>query len=77
MMASVSTKVSICHGDRFHLYRDALDEELGEAAPVYLTLRDVEFECQRTEQGSEVTVSLPREVARSLGLPLTGNRADG
>jgi hypothetical protein len=75
----MSTKVSIRHGEQFHLYREVFDEEreAGEAAPVYLTLRNVDFECRRGEHGSEVTVMIPAEVARALGLSRSHAGADG
>ena len=75
----MSTKVSIKWRARtadqpgFHLYDDALDsfgrehEEMD--APVYLHLDGVEAELQTISGGGvSMTVTLPRELARALGL---------
>lgn len=55
----------------FHLYSDVLDE-LGSSddseQPVYLRLEGVQVELQTSPEGACVTVALPRELARELGL---------
>jgi hypothetical protein len=75
-MALMSTKVTLRHGEQFQLYRDCFDEDLA-TAPLYLTLRNVSFECRQSEHGSEVTVSIPAAVARALGLLVADDRTDG
>jgi len=56
----------------FYLYDDVLDEfRLDEAdeAPVYLTLEGVAVQMTTLAQGgASVTIELPRELARVLGL---------
>ena len=69
------TKVTIRHGAQFHLYREAFEDS--DTDPVYLTLQNIEFECRRGERGSAVTVAIPPQVARALGLPLGRDAADG
>ncbi len=77
----MSTKVTIKSRPRsdsdsepgFRLYDDVLDEWLSEfdgtEQPVYLFLEGVEAEMRTLEEGgAEVTVKLPRELARALGL---------
>jgi hypothetical protein len=75
----MSTKVTIKWRDRmgnhpgFHLYEDVLDS-LGEGgddldAPVYLRLDGVALDLHSLiDGGANVTVALPRELARELGL---------
>ena len=74
----MSTKVSIKRrakeGARpgFHLYEDVLDEFVaseGVEQPVYLQLDGVAAELRTLEEGgATVTIALPRELARDLGL---------
>jgi hypothetical protein len=54
----------------FHLYEDALDFTVeSEESPVYLRLDGVEVDVSATPAGgTSVTVVLPRETARALGL---------
>jgi hypothetical protein len=57
----------------FHLYDDLIDTfadtSEGYEPPVYLCLDSVHAEVQtRSEGGATVTVALPREMARALGL---------
>jgi hypothetical protein len=75
----MSTKVSIRWRDRrenqpgFHLYEDVLDS-LGVdkddlEAPVYLRLDGVSLDLHMSNAGgASVTIALPRELARELGL---------
>ena len=68
----------------FHLYDDVLTEmasELAEeggstpAPPVYLTLEGVEVELQTLPSGgAAVTLTIPRNIARELGLVPSVNR---
>lgn len=72
----MSTKMSIKYKDRtpntpgYHLYRDVLDAFRGdgESTPVYLELEAVRAEMATMDQGAKVTVELPEETARELGL---------
>lgn len=74
----MSTKVRIKRraqeGDQsgFHLYADVLDEmgaTEGVEQPVYLRLDGVDAELHTLEgRGASVTVALPRELTRDLGL---------
>jgi hypothetical protein len=75
----MSTKVTIKSRPRsdsepgFRLYDDVLDEWLSESdgteQPVYLFLEGVEAEMRMPKEGgAAVTVKLPRELARALGL---------
>lgn len=75
----MSTKVSIKLRDRtdaqpgFHLYEDALDtlgNAIGDAEPpVYLRLDGVGVQLETLAAGSAtVTIALPRELAKELGL---------
>jgi hypothetical protein len=80
----MSTKVTLKHrsdapaGVGFRLYEDALDarqvgnpEDAGEpsATPVYLQLDGVAVELQTLAGGgASVTLTLPRDIARELGL---------
>ena len=61
----MSTKVSIAYSqDAFHLYEDLLDPGM-----VYLRLDDVVTAEMRVEDGrTAVTVAVPVELARTLGL---------
>ena len=56
----------------FRLYEDALDEftrQGTEELPVYLQLDGVEVELETLKPGgASVTVKIPREIARELGL---------
>lgn len=78
----MSTKTTLLAGDRsdtepgFHLYEDGLDQMFSdlvdapeEEAPVYLALEGVDV-AQLTMSGGQahLTVKLPRETARKLGL---------
>ena len=77
----MSTKTSIKWRDReggrpgFHLYDDAIEALTvpeGEEPAVYLCLEGVAVELQTLEQGgASVTIALPRELARNLGLLAT------
>lgn len=74
----MSTKVSIAariatpSAPGFHLYWDCVDELVAaseDEVPVYLHLAGVAVELQTMENGgASVTVKLPRELARELGL---------
>ena len=51
----------------YHLYNDVLDSE--DDPPVYLRLVGVQVELETIgESGASVMVTLPREIARELGL---------
>jgi hypothetical protein len=56
----------------FHFYEDALDSfgaEAGAEQPVYLRLDGIAAEMQAlSSRGASVTLTLPRELARSHGL---------
>jgi len=69
----MSTKQSIKWKDQttaypgYHLYEDVLDFETD--PPVYLRLDGVHVELETCgESGAAVTVTLPRSIARELGL---------
>lgn len=74
----MSTKVTIRSNSRtegtpgFHLYEDAVEALVAadaEEPPVYLQLEGVQAEMQTLEGGgASLTVTLPRSVARELGL---------
>ncbi len=74
----MSTKVTIRSSSPtegtpgFHLYEDAVEALAsadGAEPPVYLQLEGVQVELQTLEGGgASLTVSLPRSVARELGL---------
>jgi len=75
----MSTKISLKWRQRtpehpgFHLYDDVLDEFVssddGLEPPVYLCLDGVQVQLETLgTEGASVTVSLPRELARELGL---------
>jgi hypothetical protein len=75
----MSTKRSIKWRDHeqdkpgFHLYEDALDDLIsGDGSPeppVYLRLDGVQAQLQTMDgQGVSITVELPREMARAVGL---------
>jgi len=74
----MSSKVSIKFREQtdsspgFHLCEDAFDEftrEGTEEPPVYLQLDGVEVELETLKPGgASVTVKIPRDVARELGL---------
>ena len=53
----------------YHIYEDALDDASDGEQPVFLRLDGVEL-CMKTLAGGivSVTVSLPRAIARELGL---------
>ena len=54
------------NGVGFHLYEDVLDESDG---PVYLDLDGLPSVCvTASEHGHAVTIAIPREWARKLGL---------
>ena len=83
----MSTKVSIRHRlgtpelPGFHLYDDVMDdlgpEDSDAAQPVYLMLEGVGVELERRGTSIvSVTLTLPRELARELGL-LREERAAG
>jgi hypothetical protein len=70
--ASIKQRARTAEQPGFHLYDDVLDEledgKHGEP-PVYLRLDGVAANLQTLEGGgASVTVTLPREVARALGL---------
>ena len=82
----MSTKVTIksrqasTDGPGFRLYEDVLDgfgKEDADDPPVYLHLDRVEVTLQTLDTGgASMTVTLPRELARALGLlPSTPGRA--
>jgi len=53
----------------FHLYEDCLDvADDGQETPVYLRLDGVPAELETQRDGATVTVAIPREMARALGL---------
>ena len=52
----------------FHLYDDCFETLEDEEAPVYLCLEGVTVELQTQVNGATVTVQIPREMARALGL---------
>lgn len=53
----------------FHLYDDCLDvADEGQETPVYLRLDGVPAELATQRDGATVTVAMPREMARALGL---------
>jgi hypothetical protein len=55
----------------YHLYDDVMDQysvEEGEEPPVYLQLDGVPAELYTLESGVSVTVTIPRAIARELGL---------
>lgn len=73
----MSTKMSIKHrmptedAPGYHLYEDCIDSWLGPddaEPPVYLRFDGVHAELETTEVGATVTVILPRDIARELGL---------
>lgn len=74
----MSTKVTIKHRYQvvdqpgFHLYDDVLDDfgdDPNIEAPVYLKLEGVAVELQTRGPGGDwVTLTIPRELARELGL---------
>lgn len=72
----MSSKVSIKYEERtpdapgYYLYEDAMDDfgGTGENAPVYLELDGVQVELVTTDQGARVTVVLPKDTARALGI---------
>ena len=59
----MSTKQTILYADQYHLFRDAFDDD-----HVYLTLNDVNFDVSSFNYSSQVTVILPNNVAKELGL---------
>jgi hypothetical protein len=64
---STRQTVKYQEGD-FHLYTDCLDDDDG---PVYLELTGVEFSAETLGNGTaQVTVTIPFEWARKLGLLL-------
>jgi len=68
----VSTRSSIKYemaddGTGFHLYDDWLDGAISAEPPVYLELSGVAFESS-SDCGGSVTVAIPREWAKKLGL---------
>ena len=75
----MSTRVTVKYLPRtdsapgFHLYDDVFDEwqaeGYGTEQPVYLRLEGVQAEIRTlSDAGAEVTVRLPRDTARALGL---------
>jgi hypothetical protein len=84
----MSTKVTIKHRARaatspgFHLYDDVLDE-FGKSndeisTPVYLRLDGVAVQLETLTDGrASITVTLPREMARELGLLIPTGAAQG
>ncbi len=59
----MSTKVSLAHGDGYHVYNECFDDE-----NIYLRLRDVHEFCVEgiTEGGATVTVSVPVKVWQEM-----------
>jgi hypothetical protein len=71
----MSTKCDIKWRDQehdkpgFHLWDDCFETLAeGDAAPVYLQLEGVPVSLQTQGAGATVTVKIPREMARALGL---------
>jgi hypothetical protein len=71
----MSTKISIKWREQtadapgFHLYDECFETMAdGDAAPVYLRLDGVPVELATQAAGVTVTVAIPREMARALGL---------
>lgn len=52
----------------YHLYDDVMDQFDEAEPPVYLELEGVQVEVSTMENGACVTVTLPRRIARELGL---------
>ena len=52
----------------FHLYDDCLETMTDAEAPVYLRLDGVQVELETQGAGATLTVQIPREMARALGL---------
>lgn len=70
----MSTKNSIKWKDQtadsagYHLYSDVLDDMDTTESPVYLRMDGVDCELHTQTMGVSVTVTIPRAVARELGL---------
>lgn len=73
----MSTKTTLKHRmpepgkPSFHLFEDCLDrwlEEDQEDCPVYLSIDGIQAEMSVSEAGARVELTLPRELARELGL---------
>ena len=69
--SSIKWKEQTEDGPGYHLYDDVLDFD--DDPPVYLRLDGVHVELETGEDGASLTVTLPRSIARELGLvPNTG-----
>jgi hypothetical protein len=69
----MSTKCSIKwdkagDGVGYHLYTDVMDTHDEGEPPVYLELNGVRAEMYTLENGASVTVTIPADIARALGL---------
>ena len=65
--SSIKWKEHTAEGPGYHLYDDVLDFE--EDPPVYLRLDGVQIELVTLgDAGASVTITLPRAIARELGL---------
>lgn len=74
----MSTKITLKAEDQggqspgFHLYHDALhqmDDDVAGNGPVYLRLEGVQVQLETLERGGAVvTVAIPEETAKKLGL---------
>ncbi|MBW8466918.1 MAG: hypothetical protein K0M67_01535 [Thiobacillus sp.] len=71
----MSTKQSIKSQDQtddapgFHLWEDCFETmDNAETAPVYLRFEGVSVELETQRAGATVTVTLPRDLARALGI---------
>lgn len=82
--ATLKSRLRVDGQPGFHLYDDVLTEmayDLSEvggsttAPPVYLTLEGVEVELRTLPSGGvAVTLTIPRDIARELGLVPSENR---
>ena len=76
---SIKWKEQTADGVGYHLYDDVMDYlyQDGET-PVYLRLDGVAVELETQAIGASVTVTIPRSIARELGLlPAIPAAADG
>jgi hypothetical protein len=69
--SSIKWKEHTADSPGYHLYDDVLDFE--DDPPVYLRLDGVHVELETGEDGASVTVTLPRSIARELGLVPNSN----
>ncbi len=76
----MSTKSSIKWKDAtdetpgYHLYTDVMDSYEDGDPPVYLRLDGVPVELHTLAAGASVTITLPRSIARELGLLVPADR---